>query len=72
MVLNFGTPSTNFFFALIKKILLQTLVEIIFRYHFFFWGGGGVLGPPYGQNENFYIWGDGYQNRVKRVRGVHF
>ena len=43
LVLNFGTPSTNFFFALIKKIFLQTLVEIIFIYHkncFRF------LGPP--------------------------
>ena len=32
-LLNFGTPSTNIFFALTKKICLQTLVEIIFRYH---------------------------------------
>ena len=32
----FGKPSTKIFFlffALIKKIFLQTLVEIIFRYH---------------------------------------
>ena len=36
LVLNFGTPSTAFFFALIKKIFLQTLIEIIFRYHSFF------------------------------------
>jgi len=26
----FGTPSTKYFFALIKKIFLQTLVEILF------------------------------------------
>ena len=68
----FWTPSTNFFFPLIKKIFLQTLVEIISRYHDFFLGFWDPLGPPYGQNENFYIWGDGYQNRVKRVRWVHF
>ena len=28
----FGIPSTKYFFALIKKFFLQTLVEIIFRY----------------------------------------
>ena len=28
-------PVQNIFFALIKKIFLQTLVEIIFRYHYF-------------------------------------
>ena len=33
LVLNFGTSSTKFVIALIKKIFLQTLVEIIFRYH---------------------------------------
>merc|ERR1711946_75042 len=50
-VLNFGTPNTKFFFALIKKIFLQPLVEIIFRYHKFFFR---VLGPPrapYEQNK---------------------
>ena len=36
-------PSKKFFFALIKKIFLQTLVEVIFRYHTFFFR---VLGPP--------------------------
>ena len=40
--LKFGTPSTKFCFALIKKIYLRPLVEI-------------VLGPPYEQNEFFYI-----------------
>ena len=30
------------------------------------------LGPPYEQNENFCMWGHGYQNSVKRVRWVHF
>ena len=50
----FGTPSTIFFlfFALIKKISLLTLVEIIFRYHkktfLDFWD---PLGPPYNQKE---------------------
>ena len=35
------------FFALIKKIFLQTLVEIIFRYHkILFQGSGTPLGPP--------------------------
>ena len=34
LVINFGTPNTNFL-ALIKKIFLQTLIEIIFRYHSF-------------------------------------
>ena len=29
----FGHQVQNIFFALIKKIFLQTLVEIIFRYH---------------------------------------
>ena len=66
-----GHP-VQFFFALIKKIFLQTLVEIIFRYHKIFLGFWDPLGPPYEQNENFYIQGVGYQNRVKRVRGVNF
>merc|ERR1711860_362673 len=52
LVLNFETPSTNFFFALIKKIFLQTLVEIIFRYHKIFLGFWDPLGPPYEQNKN--------------------
>ena len=31
------------------------------------------LGPPYKQKEEkFHIWSVGYQNRIKRVRGVHF
>ena len=42
--------------------------EIKFRYQISFL----VLGPPYEQKENFYIWGVGYKNRVKRVCGVHF
>ena len=52
------------FFALIKKIFLQTLVEFIFR----------VLGLPKHIEEklNFHIWSIGYQIRVKRVCGVHF
>ena len=29
----FGHQAQNKFFALIKKIILQTLVEMIFRYH---------------------------------------
>ena len=32
----FGHQVQNNFFALIKKIFLQPLVEIIFRYHKFF------------------------------------
>ena len=42
----FGTPSTKiyiFFFALIKKFFLQTLVETILRYHKIFCR---VFGPP--------------------------
>ena len=43
----FGHQVQNNFFALIKKIFLQTLVEIIFRYHkFFFKGSGTPWGPP--------------------------
>ena len=49
----FGHQVQNHFFALIKKIFLQTLVEIIFRYHKFFLGFWDPLGPPYEQNENF-------------------
>ena len=67
-----GHPVQKFFFALIKKIFLQTLVEIIFRYHKIFLGFWDPLGPPYEQNENFCMWGHGYQNSVKRVRWVHF
>ena len=39
----FGHQVQNNFFALIKKIYLQTLVEIIFRYHKTFFM---VRGPP--------------------------
>ena len=63
-----GHPVQNIFIALIKKILVQALVEIIFRYQEFF----RVLGPPYEQIEIFYIRGVGYQNRVKRVCEVPF
>ena len=48
--------------ALIKKIFLQALVEIIFRYHKIFFRVLGPPGPPYEQNENFYMRGHGYQN----------
>ena len=68
----FGHQVENNFFALIKKIFLQTLDEIIFTYHKFFFRGLGPPGAPYEQNENFYIRGAGDQNRVKRVCGVHF
>ena len=33
LVLILGHPVQKVFFALIKKILLQILIEIIFRYH---------------------------------------
>ena len=52
----FGTPST-------KKKKIFALIKKI------------SLGPPYKQNEEklkFHIWSVGYQNRVKRVCGVHF
>ena len=69
----FGHQVQNIFFALIKKIVLQTLVEIIFRYlKIFFLGCWDPLGLPYDQNENFCLWGHGYQNSVIRVRWVHF
>ena len=47
----------NIFFALIKKIFLQTIVEIIFRYNFFleFW-------DKIQTNKIIYIWGVGYQS----------
>ena len=41
-------------------------MKYFFRDH---WIGSGT---PYEQNENFYIQGVGYQNRVKRVCGVNF
>ena len=68
----FGHQVQKNFFALIKKIFLQTLVEIIFRYHNFFLGFWDPLGPPYEQNEKFCMWGHGYQKWVKRVLWVHF
>ena len=40
-----GHPGQNIVFALIKKIFLQTLVEIIYRYHNFFFFR--VMGPGY-------------------------
>ena len=49
----FGHQVKNIFFALIKKIFLQSLVEMILRYHTFFLGFRDSLGPPYEQNENF-------------------
>ena len=33
LVLKFGTPSTKYFFCFNKKIYLQPLIEIIFKYH---------------------------------------
>ena len=43
----FGHQVQNNFFALIIKIFLQTLVEIIIRYHKnFFLGFWDPLGPP--------------------------
>ena len=46
----FWDTQYKFFFALIKKIFLQTLIEIIFRItHLFI----TVLGPPYERNEFF-------------------
>ena len=76
LVLNFGTPSTKFFFALIKKIFLQTLVEIIFKIIKIFKNkkGFGPTGTSYRQKEKklkFHIQSFGYQ-MVKRVCGVHF
>ena len=67
----FGAPRTKIFFdffALIKKIFSQPPIEIFIRYFL------DSLGPPYKQKEEkgkFHIWSVGYQNRVKRVRGVH-
>ena len=63
-----GHQVQNYRFVLIKKIFLQTLVEIIIRYK----KKSSSLGPPYKQNESVYILGVGYQNRLNRVRGVHF
>ena len=75
----FGTPNKNFFsfFALIEKIFLQTLVEIFVRYHenlfFKFLGPPGTpQQPKKKEKRKFHIWSVGYQNRVKRVGGVHF
>ena len=71
----FGTPSTKKF-ALIIRISLQPLDEIIVRYHYFFLEFWDPLGPPYKQQneekQNFQIWSVGYQNSIKRVCGVHF
>ena len=53
LVLKFETPGTKYFFFFNnKKIYLQTLVEIIFRYHKIFLGFWDPLGPPYEQNKN--------------------
>ena len=71
----FGTLSTKIFFlfvALIKKIFLQTLVEIFFRYHKNFFR---YLGPPYNKKEEkweFHIWSVGYKKKKKRAIGVNF
>ena len=40
-----------FFFALITKVFLQNLVEIIIRYHKIFLRFLRPLGPPYDQKE---------------------
>mgnify|MGYP006863512247 CR=1 FL=1 len=42
----FGHQVQNHFFALIKKIFLLTLVEIIFIYHLNFLEFWDPLGPP--------------------------
>ena len=65
----FWDTQYKIFFALIKKIFLQPLIEIIFRYHSFF---NYSFGTPWNIMSFFYIWGVGYQKRVKRVSGVHF
>ena len=49
----FAHQVQNNFFALSQKIFLQTLVEIIFRYHKFFLRFLYPLGLHYEQNENF-------------------
>ena len=54
----FGTPSTKIFFlffALIKKIFLQSPVEIIFRYHY----------------KYFYIFGTPLQTKRTKVKISH-
>ena len=43
----------NFFFALIKEIFLQPLIEIIFRSFIFLLQFWDPLGPPYEHNEFF-------------------
>ena len=53
----FWDTQYEFLFSLIKKIFLQTLVEIIFKYHKIFLGFWDPLGPPYEQNKNFlHVW----------------
>ena len=39
----------NNLFASVKKIILHTLIEIIFRYHYIFLEFRDPLGPPYKQ-----------------------
>ena len=68
----FGHQVQNNFFALIKKIFLQTLVEIIFRYHKFFFRVLGPPGPPFEQNEFFYIGGVWFENSLKILCVAHF
>ena len=55
-----GHQVQNLFFALIKKIFLQTLVEIIYIYHYFL----QILGTPWNlhtnkkkKNDNFTYYG---------------
>ena len=65
----FGHQVQNNFFALIKKIFLQTLVETIFRYHKFCLGFWDPLGPPYEHNEFFSLGVLGCPQDVFGVRG---
>ena len=61
------------FFCFNKKIFLQNLdLDIIKKISLDFWDPNGT---PCNQNEEkrkFHIWSVGYQNRVKRLIGVHF
>ena len=69
----FWTPSTKIFFCFNQKNLFT---NPSWNYFYIskkiFLGFWDPLGPPYDQNENFCMWGHGYQNWVKRVLWVHF
>ena len=65
-------PVQKKFFALIKKIFLQNLVEIIFTYQISFFKSFWTPWDPLKTKWEFLHMRCRYHNRLKRVRAVHF